>query len=161
MWKTNTINKYWIYINRNLQTIKDSQTKCMKGWTIEIKFCVLHNLLKADFAPHTFIVVLWDSWTFASQDKMIKNMSLGWILSWALDMCGLGPLIQLIIIFYYFLFELVNLYTAVISEIVFQFEVTYIVIVPHSWKWTFQKNSPSENIFVHLFCVKERERGIE
>ena len=64
--------------------------------------------------------------------EMIKNMSLGWILSWALDMCGLGPLIQLIIIFYYFLFELVNLYTAVISEIVFQFEVKYIFIVPHS-----------------------------
>ena len=64
--------------------------------------------------------------------EMIEKMSLGWILSWALDMCGLGPLIQLIIIFYYFIFELVNLYTAVISEIVFQFEVTYIVIVPHS-----------------------------
>ena len=63
---------------------------------------------------------------------MIEKMSLGWILSWALDMCGLGPLIQLIIIFYYFIFELVNLYTAVISEIVFQFEVTYIFIVPHS-----------------------------
>ena len=39
----------------------------------EIKSCVLHNLLKADFAPHTFTVVLWDSWTFASQDKMIKQ----------------------------------------------------------------------------------------
>ena len=64
--------------------------------------------------------------------EMIEKMSLGWILSWALDMCGLGPLIQLIIIFYYFIFELVNLYTAVISEIVFQFEVKYIFIVPHS-----------------------------
>ena len=39
----------------------------------EIKSCVLHNLLKADFAPHTFTVVLWDSWTSASQDKMIKQ----------------------------------------------------------------------------------------
>ena len=39
----------------------------------EIKSCVLHNLLKADFAPHTFIVVLWNSWTSASQDKMIKQ----------------------------------------------------------------------------------------
>ena len=39
----------------------------------EIKSCVLHNLLKADFAPHTFTVVLWDSWTSVSQDKMIKQ----------------------------------------------------------------------------------------
>ena len=39
----------------------------------EIKFCVLYNLLKANFAPHTFTVVLWDSWTSASQDKMIKQ----------------------------------------------------------------------------------------
>ena len=39
----------------------------------EIKFCVLHNLLKADFAPHTFSVLLWDSWTSVSQDKMIKQ----------------------------------------------------------------------------------------
>ena len=90
--------------------------------------------------------------------EMIEKMSLGWILSWALDMCGLGPLIQLIIIFYYFIFELVNLYTAVISEIVFQFEVTYIFIVPHSWKWTFQKNSPSENILcIHFVSKREKE----
>ena len=41
---------------------------------------------------------------------MIENMSLGWILGWALDMCGLGPLIQLVIIFYYFIFELVSLF---------------------------------------------------
>ena len=39
----------------------------------KIKSCVLHNLLKADFAPHTFTVVLWDSWTFASQNKIIKH----------------------------------------------------------------------------------------
>ena len=73
MWKANTINKYWIYINRNLQIIKGSQTKCVKGWTIEIKSCVWHNLLKADFVSHTFTMVLWDSWTSASQDKMIKQ----------------------------------------------------------------------------------------
>ena len=60
-----------IYVKINLQIIKDSQTKCVKGWTIEIKSCVWHNLLKADFASHTIIVVLWDSWAFASQDKMI------------------------------------------------------------------------------------------
>ena len=65
------INKYWIYINRNMQIIKDSQTKCVKGWTIEIKSCVWHNLLKAYFVLHTIIVVFWDSWTSASQDKMI------------------------------------------------------------------------------------------
>ena len=52
---------------------------------------------------------------------MIENMSLGWIFGWALGICGLGPLIQLIIIFYYFIFESVSLYTAVISETVFQF----------------------------------------
>ena len=39
----------------------------------EIKSCVLHNLLKTDFAPHTFTMVLWDSWTSANQDKMIKQ----------------------------------------------------------------------------------------
>ena len=48
---------------------------------------------------------------------MIENMSLGW----ALGISGLGPLIQLIIIFYYFIFESVNMYTAVIFETVFQF----------------------------------------
>ena len=53
--------------------------------------------------------------------EMIENMSLGWIFGWALGICGLGPLIQLIIIFYYFIFESVSLYTAVISETVFQF----------------------------------------
>ena len=47
--------------------------QCLKGWTIEIKSCVLHNLFKADFAPHTFTVVFWDSWTSAFQDKMILN----------------------------------------------------------------------------------------
>ena len=65
------IEYIYIYINRNLQIIKDSQTKCVKGWTIEIKSCVWYNLLKADFTSHTFTVVLWDSWTSASQDKMI------------------------------------------------------------------------------------------
>ena len=50
----------------------------------------------------------------------------------ALDMCGLGTLIQLIIIFYYFIFESVSLYIAVISETVFQFEVEYNFIIPHS-----------------------------
>ena len=35
--------------------------------------------------------------------EMIKNMSLGWILGWALGMCGLGLLIQFIIIFYHFI----------------------------------------------------------
>ena len=43
-------------------------------------------------------------------------MSLGWILGWALGMCGLGPLIQLIIIFYYFIIESVSLCTVVITE---------------------------------------------
>ena len=52
---------------------------------------------------------------------MIENMSLGWILGWGLSMCGLGPLIQLILIFYYFIFESVSLYTAIIFETMFQF----------------------------------------
>ena len=39
----------------------------------EIKSCVLHNFFKVDFALHTFSVVLWDSWTSVSQDKMIKQ----------------------------------------------------------------------------------------
>ena len=45
----------------------------LKMMNNEIKSCVLHNLLKADFAPHTFTMVLWDSWTSVSQDKMIKQ----------------------------------------------------------------------------------------
>ena len=52
-------------------TWKDKQ--CVKWWTIEIKFCVLHNLLKADFTPHTITVVLWNSWTSASQEKKWSN----------------------------------------------------------------------------------------
>ena len=43
-------------------------------WTIQIKSCVWHNLLKADFAPHTITVVLWDSRTSASEDKMTYSM---------------------------------------------------------------------------------------
>ena len=52
---------------------------------------------------------------------MIENISLGWILGWVLGMHGLSPLIPLIIIFYYFIFESVSLYTVVISETMFQF----------------------------------------
>ena len=44
-----------------------------EGWMIYIKSCVWNNLLKADFAPHTITVVLWDSRTSASQDKMIYS----------------------------------------------------------------------------------------
>ena len=42
-----------------------------EGWLNQIKFCVWHNFLKVDFVPHTKTVVLWDSRTSASQDKMI------------------------------------------------------------------------------------------
>ena len=44
-----------------------------EGWMNQIKSCVWHNLLKADFIPHTITVVLWDSWTFVFQDKMIYS----------------------------------------------------------------------------------------
>ena len=47
-----------------------------EGWLNQIKSCVWHNLLKADFAPHTITVVLWDSRTSTSQDKMIYNMKM-------------------------------------------------------------------------------------
>ena len=47
-----------------------------EGWLNQTKSCVWHNLLKADFAPHTITVVLWDSRTSASQDKMIYNMKM-------------------------------------------------------------------------------------
>ena len=40
---------------------------------IQIKSCVWHNLFKPNFAIHTIIVVLWNSRTFASQDKVIYN----------------------------------------------------------------------------------------
>ena len=44
-----------------------------EGWIIQIKSCVWHNLLKANFAPHIIIVVLWDSRTSTSQNKMIYS----------------------------------------------------------------------------------------
>ena len=44
-----------------------------KWWMIQIKSCVWHKLLKADFAPHTITVLLWDLRMSASQDKMIYN----------------------------------------------------------------------------------------
>ena len=50
------------------------------------------------------------------ESEMIENMSLGWILGWALDMCGLGPFIQLIIIFYYFIFESVSLFFSFLEK---------------------------------------------
>ena len=44
-------------------------------------------------------------------------MLMGWTLGWALVMCGLGLLVQIIIIFFLFFlfFELVSLYTTVIN----------------------------------------------
>ena len=57
---------------------KEQYTNQMReGWMIQIKSCVWHNLLKVDFAPHTIIVVLWDSQTSASQDKMIYSTYVG------------------------------------------------------------------------------------
>ena len=44
-----------------------------EGWMIQIKSCVWHNLLKADFAPHKITVVLWNLWMSASQNKMIYS----------------------------------------------------------------------------------------
>ena len=67
--------------NKQIQNINNK--KSVNNWKLtdqmlermnkEIKSCVLHNLLKADFVSHTFTMVLWDSWTSASQDKMIKQ----------------------------------------------------------------------------------------
>ena len=53
----------------------------MKWWTIEFKSCVLHNLFRRDFAPHTFTVVLWDLWTSGSQDKMMFSTKTKYIRS--------------------------------------------------------------------------------
>ena len=44
-----------------------------EGWIIQIKSCVWHNLFKTNFAPHIIIMVLWDSWTSVSQNKMIYS----------------------------------------------------------------------------------------
>ena len=67
--------------NKQIQNINNK--KSVNNWKLtdqmlemmnnEIKFCILHNLLKADFVSHTFTVVLWNSWTSVSQDKMIKQ----------------------------------------------------------------------------------------
>ena len=72
-------------------------------------------------------------------------------------MCGLGTLIQLIIIFYYFIFESVSLYIAVISETVFQFEVTYNFIIPIHEKELFRK-ALLVRIFLCIHFVSKREK---
>ena len=47
---------------------------------------------------------------------------------------------------------------AVISETVFQFEVTYSFIVPHSWKKNFsEKTLPVRFLFIHFVSKREKE----
>ena len=54
-------------------------------------------------------------------------MLMGWTLGWALDMCGLGHLVQIIIIIFIILFfELVSLYTTVISKTVYLFSNVFM-----------------------------------
>ena len=45
-----------------------------EGRIIQIKSCVWHNLLKANFTPHIIIMVFWDSRTSASQNKIIYSI---------------------------------------------------------------------------------------
>ena len=54
-------------------------------------------------------------------------MLMSWILNWALGMCGLSPLVQIIIIIFIILFfEPISLYKAVIFETVYLFSNVYI-----------------------------------
>ena len=57
-----------------MQIIEKLTNQMREGWMIQIKSCVWHNLLKANFTLHTITVVLWNSRTFASQDKIIYSM---------------------------------------------------------------------------------------
>jgi len=71
------------------------------------------------------------------------------MLSWALGICGLSPLVQLIIIFYFFIFlffESVSLYIAVISETVCLFCNIYFHSHSFMKKELFEKLSHGENI---------------
>ena len=62
-----------IYIKRNLQITKNSQTKCVKDEQFRSSLVFDTISLKQIFAL-TQSVVFWDSRTFASQDKMIYSM---------------------------------------------------------------------------------------
>ena len=84
-------------------------------------------------------------------------MLMGWTLDWALDMCGVGPLVQIIIIIFIILFfELVSLYTTVISKTVYLFSN----VCMHSP--SFMKNNFWEKLFKrkNILCIhlSQRER---
>ena len=85
-------------------------------------------------------------------------MLMGWTLDWVLGMCGFGSLVQIIIIFFIILFfESISLYKSVIYETVYCL-ITYIFIMPHSWKIIFEKLAQWENILCIIIWVKEREK---
>ena len=86
-------------------------------------------------------------------------MLMSWTLGWTLGMCGLGPLVQIIIIiiFIFLYFELVSLYTTVISKTMCLFSNVYMYSLSFM-KNNFKKNSLREKIFCAFIWVKERER---
>ena len=63
-------------------------------------------------------------------------------------------------IFYYFIFELVSLYTAIISEIMCLFSNVYMHS-PSFMKNNFWETLPERKYFCTFIWVKERERDIE
>ena len=68
-------------------------------------------------------------------------------MGWALGMCGLGPFIQFIIIFYYW----VKVYAQ-------QSSLKQCFIVPHSWKKDFsEKTLPVRFLFIHFVSKREKE----
>ena len=76
-------------------------------------------------------------------------MLMSWTLGWTLGMCGLGPLVQIIIIiiiFIFLYFELVSLYTTVISKTMCLFSNVYMYSLSFM-KNNFKKNSLREKIF--------------
>ena len=88
-------------------------------------------------------------------------MLMGWTLGWALDMCGLGHLVQIIIIIFIILFfELVSLYTTVISKTVYLFSNVFMHS-PSFMKNNFWETLPERKYFCTFIWVKERERDIE
>ena len=71
----------------------------------------------------TFNVFTW-KWYWSSENPWVPlrkwwrirvYMFMGWTLGWVLDICGLSPLVQIIIYIYiFFFFKSVSLYTIVI-----------------------------------------------
>ena len=73
--KIKIINKYWIYIRRNLQIIKNSHTKCVKDEWFRSSL-VFDTIFLKQISPLTQSLMLWNSPMSTSQDKIIYSTDL-------------------------------------------------------------------------------------